>query len=386
MNPEELIAELESEDFEFWLDFMMDELPTDIDTREGSIAYDAIAPTATALAANSIKKANVVRQSYTATAEGEFLDQRAIEHGTSRFKATYAQVTAKFLDDNNQPIDNVQVGDRFASIGDDPIFYTVKSINADLTGLMVAETAGTRANGYIDQVLPVTPNDSLSWAEIIEITVPARDEEDDDHLRERLLAADNWMAYGGNIADYQDMLRNIVEVGAAQIYPAWQGGSTAKLVILDNSLMPASSTLLKQVKEKIDPTDASGEGYGLAPIGHAVTVVAPEVVTVNVTVSIAVDVTKTLNEVKPQLQTAISEYFAERRKAWGKINTKTGRGYALTVYRSQILSAIMRVEGIVDASMPVLNGNNSDVVMILTNDKSQLPVLGDVTFTEEAVR
>ncbi|MDK7075495.1 baseplate J/gp47 family protein, partial [Lactobacillus gasseri] len=93
-------------------------------------------------------------------------------------------------------------------------------------------------------ILPVTPNDLLSWAEITEITAPARDVESDDHLRARLLSSQSWIAHGGNVADYLDMTSKIDEVGAAQIYPTWNGGGTVKVVILNNNLMPASASLV----------------------------------------------------------------------------------------------------------------------------------------------
>src|SRR5699024_4858322 len=179
------------------------------------------------------------------------------------------------------------------------------------------------------------------------VSIPAKDNETDEHLRNRLLSTDSWIAYGGNIADYLDMLSKISAVGSAQVYPVWNGGGTVKLVILDNDLMPASDVLLKQVKEEIDPTDSESLGYGLAPIDHKVTVVAPEPVTVNISTNIEVDSQFDINALKPKILDAIEDYFRLRRIAWGKINHTTGRGYALTIYRSQILAAIMKVDGVV---------------------------------------
>lgn len=378
MNPEELIAELDDMDFDYFMDSMLDNVPDKLDKREGSVIYDAMAPAATELADETIRLKNIIKETYTSTADGEFLDLKAQEKGTVRQAATYAQVTAKFLDADGKTIENVEVNDRFASLGDEPIFYYVKRINEDKTGLLVAEEVGTRANGYLGQILPVTPNDSLSWAEITEISVPARDEEDDEHLRERLLSPSNWVAYGGNVTDYQDMLSKIDTVGAGQIYPAWQGGSTVKLVILDNKLMPASEELLKQVKEAIDPP-ASGEGYGLAPIGHDVTVVAPEKVTVDIATKVEVDPQKTLEQLTPLIQKAIEAYFQKRREDWDNVDTKTGRGYALSIYRSQLLSEIMKVEGVVNTTLPTLNGLESDLAMEFNDQKSQLPVVGEVS-------
>ena len=378
MTPEELATNIEKRNFEYYLSQMMEKVPDDIDKRQGAIIYDALAPAAMVMAQQSLSLSNIVRETYVKTADNEFLDYRAVEHGTSRQLATYTQAKARFLDDKNNLIDNVEVGDRFASLGDNPIFYKVIKINDDLTGILEAEEVGTRPNGYLGQILPVTPNDILSWAEIVEVTIPAKDNETDDHLRNRLLSTDSWIAYGGNIADYLDMLSKISAVGSAQVYPVWNGGGTVKLVILDNDLLPASSELLTQVKNEIDPPDSEGLGYGLASIDHTVTVVAPEPITIDISTKIEVDVQRDIEVLQPKILGAIDDYFHLKRVAWSELNKSTGRGYALTIYRSQILSAIMKVDGVVNAKIPTLNGVDDDIALTFNNDLSQLPVVGKV--------
>lgn len=381
MNPNELADELEAQNYDYWLNLMLDNVPNDIDKREGSIIYDAVAPAAMVNAQQSLSLANIIRETYIKTAQGEFLDYRAVEHGTSRYAATSTEVKAKFNDDDGNSI-NVEVGDRFASIAESPIFYTVIKANNDGTAEMQAEEAGTSANSYIGQVLPVTPNDNLAWAEITEIIAPARDAETDDHLRERILKNDAWLAYGGNIADYLDMIHKISEVGAAQIYPVWAGSGTVKLVIVNNDLMPASPDLVKKVKNIIDPEDNEAQGVGLAPIDHRVTVVAPEVLKVDV--SIQLQLTDQANKVAVEkgIKDMLNELFSELRKDWDTINATVGRGYSLSIYRSRILSKIMLIDGVADSQLPKLNGEDKDIHLIFSNEVSQLPILGEVTISE----
>lgn len=381
MNPNELADELEAQNYDYWLNLMLDNVPNDIDKREGSIIYDAVAPAAMVSAQQSLSLANIIRETYIKTAQGEFLDYRAVEHGTSRYAATNTEVKAKFNDDNGNPV-NVEVGDRFASIAESPIFYTVIKANDDGTAEMQAEEAGTSANSYIGQVLPVTPNDNLAWAEITEIIAPARDAETDDHLRERILKSDAWLAYGGNIADYLDMIHKISEVGAAQVYPVWAGSGTVKLVIVNNDLMPASPDLVKKVKNIIDPEDNEAQGVGLAPIDHRVTVVAPEVLKVDV--SIQLQLTDQANKVAVEkgIKDMLNELFSELRKDWDTINATVRRGYSLSIYRSRILSKIMLIDGVADSQLPKLNGKDKDIHLIFSNEVSQLPILGEVTISE----
>ena len=378
MTPDELAESYMAEDYDYWLDLMLDNVPDDIDQREGSVIYDALAPAAMVMAQQSLTRANIIKQTYIKTAQGQFLDYRAAEHGTARYTATQTEVKAKFLDSDGNSINNVQIGDQFASIGETPIFYTVQKINDDLTGELTADDPGTTANSYIGQVLPVTSNDILSWAEITEIVAPARDEETDDHLRDRLLKADDWIAYGGNITDYLAMLNKISEVGAGQVYPVWNGAGTVKLVIVDNNLMPASAELVKKVKNIIDPTDNESQGYGLAPIDHQVTVVAPTPLKVNISVTVNIDGTHGADIVKAKIKTAVDEYFKLLRQSWNTIDAKTGRGYSQTIYRSKILSQIMMVDGVINASVPMLNGSDQDIALVFDNQMSQLPILGEV--------
>ncbi|MGP3254570.1 baseplate J/gp47 family protein [Lactobacillus paragasseri] len=383
MSPNELITEFQNKDYDYFLRKMLDAVPDNIDKREGSIIYDALAPAALVMGQQSLDMANVIKETYIKTASGEFLDYRAIEHGTSRYPATQTEAKAKVLNDKKEPLDNVQVGDKFASIGDSPIFYAVTKVNDDLTVELTAEVKGSSANSYIGQILPVTPNDLLSWAEITEITAPARDVESDDHLRARLLSSQSWIAYGGNVADYLDMTSKIDEVGAAQIYPTWNGGGTVKVVILNNDLMPASASLVQKVKNTLDPEDKQAEGYGLAPIDHAVTVTAPEELIVNVDISVKLDDTKATRYVKDSITKAVEGYFQSLRKDWADINQKLGRGYQETIYRSKILSQVMLTEGVVNAKLPSLNGRDADIDLVFTNSKSQLPVVGTVTINEQ---
>ena len=382
MNPNELADELEAQNFDYWLNLMLDNVPDDIDKREGSIIYDAVAPAAMVNAQQSLSLANIIRETYIKTAQGEFLDYRAVEHGTNRYTATNAEVKAKFNDDDGKPV-NVEVGDRFASIAESPIFYTVIKSNGDGTAEMQAEEAGTSANSYLGQILPVTPNDSLAWAEITEVTIPARDEENDEHLRARLLNSNSWVAYGGNIADYLDMTSKIHDVGATQVYPTWDGPGTVKLVILNNDLMPASQTLVKKVKEEIDPEDKETQGYGLAPIDHRVTVTTPETLTVNVQINALLDAQHVTSNIEQQIKNVLLKFFIELRQNWATINPTTGRGYTLTIFRSRILSKIMQIEGVANADLPILNGENKDISLIFDNKVSQLPILGEVTVINE---
>lgn len=381
MSPNELIMELQSHDFDYFLEKMLKAVPDDIDKREGSIIYDALAPAAMVSAIQSLDLANIVKETYIKTASGEFLDYRAVEHNTARYQATNTEVKATIVDNDNNKLE-VKIGDKFSSIGDTPIFYTVTKINDDLTVEMTADELGTRPNPYIGQVLPVTPNDLVNRAEITEVIAPARDIETDDHLRERLLNSKSYIAYGGNIADYLDMTSQISEVGATQVYPVWDGPGTVKLVILDNELQPATDALCAKAKQIIDPADNEGNGVGLAPIDHTVTVVAPTVKDITVSLNLKIDSMHQSDAVRDAIKATVKAFFEKLKKDWSKINPLVGRGYQVIIYRSKLLSQIMLIDGVVDAQLPILNNRNEDIKLTFTDQISELPRLKEVIFNE----
>lgn len=379
-NVQDLIDDLNSKDFDYYLEEMMEQVPNDIDKREGSIVYDAIAPAAMVMSVRALDMANYLKQAHIETATGEFLDSFASDRGTNRESATYTKVKANIVDDNKNVVTSVDINDTFASVANEPIFYHVISKNDDGTFILQANDAGSYANQYVGQIIPVTANDSVSWAEITEVSVPAKDAEDDESLRSRLLSPNSYIAYGGNVADYKKMIEDkLNDVGAVQVYSAWQGGGTVKLVILDNTLNLPTKTLINEVQNAIDPVDNSALGYGLAPIGHKVTVVAPDLLNVSVNIDVVSDNKVSKDVLNNAIKNSINNYFIGLRKSWDK---SSNNHYDLTVYRSQILAVVLQTEHVVNAELPKLNGNESDIELTFNNNTSQLPVIKDVVIND----
>lgn len=379
-NVQDLIDDLNSKDFDYYLEEMMEQVPNDIDKREGSIVYDAIAPAAMVMSVRALDMANYLKQAHIETATGEFLDSFASDRGTNRESATYTKVKANIIDDNKNVVTSVDINDTFASVANEPIFYHVITKNDDGTFILQANDAGSYANQYVGQIIPVTANDSVSWAEITEVSVPAKDAEDDDSLRSRLLSPNSYIAYGGNVADYKKMIEDkLNDVGAVQVYSAWQGGGTVKLVILDNTLNLPTKTLINEVQNTIDPVDNSALGYGLAPIGHKVTVVAPDLLNISVNIDVVSDNKVSKDILNNAIKNSINNYFVGLRKSWDK---SSNNHYDLTVYRSQILAVVLQTEHVVNAELPKLNGNESDIELTFNSQMAQLPVIKDVVIND----
>ena len=383
MTPQQYASQFSKYTFDYFINSALNNVPDTLDKREGSIIYDAIAPVALDYEALAIELQNALLMSFTQTATDEFLDYRGQEKGLTRKPATYAQVTAVMTDTIGDPA-VVQIGDRFSSEGADPFIYDVTNPDDDGKVVLQCEQLGAAPNHYVGTLLPVTAQTLFGTASITDVSVPARDAETDDDFRARILNTTDSLAYGGNIADYQKMVDELQTCGAVQVYPTWDGGGTVKLVIVDNNFDMPSAELIDQVQQAIMPTDtpAVGNGYGLAPIGHTVTVVAPDARTIPVSFTLAVDGTTDYDTAMAGAKQALANYFLDRRKAWGNL-AKGSRQYALSLYRSQIMSTIMAVPGVINATSLLLDGVDADVQMKYTRLKSELPELGEVSISED---
>ena len=316
---------------------------------------------------------NVLLETFVVTATGEYLDYRAQETGLERIEATKAIVRARLTREDGSPF-SVAMGSRFSSIGDDPVYYTV--IGAEEEGIfrLQAEIAGESGNKYIGVLLPLNNFNGLAEAMVTEILIPARDTETDEELRKRIIDSKEIVTFGGNITDYYYLTSGIQGVGAVQIYPVWNGGGTVRLVILDDTYKAANEVLVERVQQMIDPT-SNQQGIGYAPIGHQVTVAAPT----NKTIDVEFEPTLNLGVSYPQLadtiHQVIEDYFDKVRRGWDE---RTDAGYECWVFRSQITAAILSVLGVANVQGLKLNGLEADVQLELSNDKQELPLLGEV--------
>lgn len=377
---------LEQYTYKYLMSQALSSVDDSLDKREGSIIYDALAPACYVLAGYYMELYQVVKNSFAVTATGEWLDQRVKESGITRREATGAVKRADFTDDAGQAA-VVRIGTRWSTVSStNPITYRVtaqyEQNDAPVAGAyeLTCETLGTIGQEYTGPIIPVDFVKGVAAATMSTTLIPGRDAETDDELRERYFDQMSAKAFGGNISDYRNKTREIIGVGDLQIYPVWNGGGTVKLSIVDTAFRAASNEFVQEVQNLIDPVNASGvqgDGLGIAPIDHKVTVVAPEEVAVNITASIVLQVPYEVGQVQPAVEQAIEAYMVELRHDWATPNEFNE--YALSVYTSRITAAIVGVPGISNVTNVRLNGTAADITLQQTGQKQQIPVKGTVT-------
>lgn len=371
--------------YDYLMRLALSYVPDDVDKREGSVIYDALAPFCQVLTGAFMELKNYYQDTYAVTSTGQDLDYRVAEGGISRYSATYAVKKGYFTDSKEAPM-NVSVGSRFSTVSDtNPIIYRVtaeyKEEGTHVPGTyeLTCETEGIIGNQYTGNLVNITFIQGLASATLSTLIQPARDTETDDELRERYFESLNQKAFGGNIADYREKVMSIDGVGGVQIYPVWNGGGTVKLSIIDTEYNAAEEEFLNRVANEIDPENAEGEkgtGLGIAPIGHKVTVTTPSEVKIDVAATVSLKSGYEIGQVEQPIKDSIDEYLLSLRHEWD--NADSMNRYFMSVFRARISSAIINVTGVNNVTNLTLNSQSEDIELEQSGTSQNIPVLGEV--------
>lgn len=341
--------------------------PADVDKREGSIIYDATAPLAAELAILYTEFSVYYDAHFPDTATGEYLDRLVQTQSITREKATYAIRSGTFLRSDGTPYD-LPIGSRFS--GGTVNYMAVSKISDGIYRLQ-CESAGTIGNQFYGTLFPIDNQFGLATAILGEVLIPGEDAETDLSLRKRYFDSIGADYFGGNIADYKNKLHQMEGVGGVHVVPVWNGGGTVKVVFTASDYSVPSSELVASVKEELDPEEYTGQGVGLAPIGHSVTVEGAEASEITVSAVLTLTEDADFDNIQAAAETGIEEYFTKLAATWETAN-------GLTVRISHISDAILDLSGVIDVEDVKLNGNSGNIVL----SWHQLPVLGGVTFAE----
>lgn len=352
MGYNEVIEHIRSQTFEEIMDRMLARLPADLDKREQGVMYNALAPAAAELAQSYIWLESSFDLVFADSALGEFLEKRALEAGIERQPATKAVWQGEF---NIQ----VPVGSRFYA---EPLYFVALANNQ-----LQCETAGEAGNANMRgrELQPLDTIPGLTQAEIGERLYPGREEEDDPSLRQRYLVRVRREAVSGNKAHYKQWAEELDGVGRAKVFPLWAGEGTVKIVLTDAQMQPATTELLKQVKDYIDPVPGTGEGQ--APIGATLTVESA----VWSSIKIEADVTPVTGATMADCQREIAR---EVEKLFRQIAFEEN-----VVRLSQINNIIYNANTVLDYTNVRINGKPDSLELA----EEEIPQLGEVVLYEQ---
>lgn len=217
---------------------------------------------------------------------------------------------------------------------------------------------------------------------IIEVTNPKAftngyDKESKESIIERYLDDLQKPVVSNNIYQYLKWAKECTGVGDAKIKPLWNGDNTVKVVIINSNNEAPSQELVKSVQDYIDPytIDSLGNktgwgcGNGKAPIGAYCTIEGAVEKKIDITVSVVLRNSSTIDEAKEGIEKNLKDYFKS------VIFSNSYISY------SQIGAAILSSPAVkdYDNNSLLLNDDNNNIILIDGNDKTEIPVLGTLT-------
>jgi uncharacterized phage protein gp47/JayE len=364
--------------YDYILQRMLDNVPDEdgdqqlIDKREGSIIYNALAPVAVELTVLYDTIKNMLNDAFADTCSLDAMIKKARERGLTYREATQAEIEISVT-----PASLDMTGCRFLISDTDLAFTVTERVVPDdnTSGLWYAqcETAGTEGNvSSGDLILDAvgtddTVADNLESASIVSIEQYAYDDETLDSLRARYFDSIKSSRFGGNVADYKAFMLSMDNVGASKVIPHWDGGGTVKVVFIDRDYNKPTDDEVKAAQTAIDPVENSGEGVGMAPIGHRVTVEAAEEVTIAVSATFTYMHGYKFSDAESSLKTLLENYLKTLRENWESGN--------VTVRTSAIENAFLNGTGIADVTGVAINGTKANLQL----EYNQIPIAGGVS-------
>lgn len=345
--------------YDYILEKALEKVPNNIDKRQGSIIYDAIAPACAEIAQIYIDLNSVFDMSFVTSSGGDYLDRKCADFGVYRKNATKAIRRGKF-----QGV-IPSVGSRFG-LGN--VTYKVIDVNSGIDDVLLeCEQEGVVGNRDTGLLIPIEEIDGLTSAKLEDVITPGEDRETDEELIDRQQEKVKKSATSGNIYHYQKWAKDINGIGAAKVIPRWDGDYTVKVILVDSMMKPASTQLVDKVQQYIDP-NKEGKGKGVAPIGAKCTVEPATSTTIDITGEV---IGANTQDTKAIFTKEINKYFTDIISD----NWQDRDSYSVSYARigSILLDAISQAGGS-DYTNLMINKNTTNIVL-----SNQVPILGTVT-------
>lgn len=354
---------------EFSADFLLERMLSRVDDtrdkREGSIIYDAQAPASIELSLVYMTLDWILKNIYGDTADREGLKAVARDRALTLFPATQAIVKGEFnieLPLNARfNFDKLNfMATKFLSKEDEYYYYE-----------LTCEEIGGIGNVPYGKLIPIENINGLKHAIIVGVIKPGEEEEDTEDFRERYFRHINTNAYGGNIDQYLDWTHAIEGVGGVKVYPVWNGGGTVKIVFTDSNYNSPANELIEKVQEILDPVPNNQKGFGLAPIGHLVTVEGAKKKDLNLSLNVTLRDNFEKTGLEAKIKKILEPYFLQLRKEWEKDKS--------TIVRvSKLESLILDIDGIIDVYDTKLENYERNGIL----NENEIPFLNMVTINE----
>lgn len=334
------------------LERILSRMDTDLQTREGSYAYDQAAPISFEIWRVLMTLDELIEAFYVNENSGPYLDAHARLFAMSRREGARAAARMLF---QGQDGTAVPAGTLFYAGGALEFRLTAEVVLKDGTGTgyLLAEAVGSRYNvpaGAIDQVGRTIPG--LERFENEEAEGGA-DPESDAALFQRLDEKRKRPPTSGNEAHYREWALSVNGVGAVRVTPLWRGPGTVLVLIAGYDRRPVDDAIVERCAQYIQSQ---------RPVGAQVTVASAEAVEVDVAARVVLEPGASLPAVEAAFTALLDQYLADAAFE------------EFTVYATRVGALLMEVDGVLDYEGLTLNGSGENLAL----EQNGVPVRGEV--------
>ena len=331
-----------------------------LDNREGSVLFNALAPAALELAIMYTELNTSRNESFVNTASREYVLISCEDMGMdiTQFEESAGVHKGEF---------NVEVpiGSRWSCELYNYIVTELIGFNSSTNYYeyqLLCETAGTAPNNQTGDLVAITdiPN-GLTYAKVTECLIEGENETPDEDVKTAYYDYVKNTVADGNINQYKQWCDEYNGIGNSKIIPLWNGDNTVKVSILSASNRAASEELIAEFQKYLDP-ETKGMGDGVAPIGAFVTVSTATEIPINITATVSMK----------QGYTDTSKIATELTNYFGKLAYE-----ATKVSYMNVGAIILSVDGVESLNDLKINGGSVDINLGV----EEIPVLGTTDWT-----
>lgn len=197
------------------------------------------------------------------------------------------------------------------------------------------------------------------------------DEESDEALYQRIVAARQQPDTSGNGWDYRQWALSVAGVGDVKVVELADGPGTVALTLVDSTFHGASAEIVEAVEELI-------QSPGHRPVGADVSVSGATDLAIDVTATVQVADGTTPTEVQTALETALADYCQQLiQQKYGTVYYDPETDAAYTLYYNRVLALLLTIPGVQNFTTLTVNGGTADI----TIPADSVPVVGTVSVT-----
>lgn len=333
------------------LERVLSRMDTELQTREGSYAYDQAAPMAFELWRVLMTLDELIEAFYVNERSGPYLDAHARLFAMARREGARAAAEIRLLGQDGTVVPE---GTAFyAGALEFRLAEDVVIRDGCAVGLLRAAEIGQRYNvpaGAIDRILRNLPGLEKFQCGPAD---GGADPESDAALFARLDEKRKRPPTSGNEAHYREWALSVDGVGAARVDRVWRGPGTVRVLIVGFDRRPVGQAIVDACAAYIESQ---------RPVGADVTVMSARERSVDVSAQVVLAASASLAEVQRAFSAKLDEYLAETAFV------------DFTVCRNRVGALLLEVDGVLDYSGLALNGAEGNLEL----DTDCVPVRGEV--------